>query len=54
MLLSDAVRLRDRMQAVRAYCRLEVWEDMWHVFQMFPIHKAALAMESIGRFLLER
>ena len=53
MLLSDAVRLRDRMQSVRAYCRLEVWEDMWHVFQMFPIHKATLAMESIGRFLLE-
>ena len=54
MLLSDAVRLRDRMQAVGVHCQLEVWEDMWHVFQMLPVHKAALAMESIGRFLLEQ
>ena len=27
--------------------------DMWHVFQMFPIKKAAAAMESAARFLLE-
>ena len=25
-------------------CRLEVWPDMWHVFQMFPMKKAAEAM----------
>jgi len=27
---------------------------MWHVFQMFPLRKAAAAMESVARFLLER
>ena len=27
---------------------------MWHVFQMFPIRRASLAMESVGRFLLEQ
>lgn len=52
ILLSDSVRLRDRMQAARVPCQLEVWSDVWHVFQMFPIKKAAQAMESIGRFLL--
>ena len=53
LLLSDSVRLRDRMQAAGVPCRLEVWSDMWHVFQMFPIKKAGQAMASVGRFLLE-
>ena len=41
------------MRTAGAECRLEVWEDMWHVFQMFPIKKAAAAMEQTARFLLE-
>ena len=53
ILLSDSVRLRDRLVQAGTPCRLEVWPDMWHVFQMFPIKKAAQAMEHIGRFLLE-
>ena len=54
ILLSDSVRLRDRLVASGVPCRLEVWKDMWHVFQMFPIKKANEAAESIGRFLLEQ
>lgn len=54
ILLSDSVRLRDRLVASGIPCRLEVWKDMWHVFQMFPIKKANEAAESIGRFLLEQ
>ena len=42
------------MLAARVPCQLEVWNDVWHVFQMFPIKKANQAMESIGRFLLEQ
>lgn len=53
ILLSDSIRLRDRMQAAQVPCRLEVWNDMWHVFQMFPIKRAGQAMERVGRFLLE-
>ena len=53
ILLSDSVRLRDRLVQAGTPCRLEVWPDMWHVFQMFPIKKAAQAMAHIGRFLLE-
>ncbi len=53
ILYSDAERLRDAMCAASAPCRLEVWEDQWHVFQMFPTKKAASAMEQMGRFLLE-
>ena len=53
ILYSDSLRLRERMQAAGVHCQLEVWEDMWHVFQMVPIRKAALAMEHIGQFLLD-
>ena len=35
------------------YCRLEVWDDMWHVFQMFPLKKSAHAMDCMAHFLLE-
>lgn len=53
ILYSDAIRLRDRLQAVQVPCRLEVWQDMWHVFQMFPMPTADRALEAVGRFLLE-
>mgnify|MGYP002411099447 FL=1 len=53
ILYSDAEALCLRLKAAGAECRLEVWEDMWHVFQMFPIKKAAAAMEQIALFLLE-
>ena len=54
ILLSDSIRLRDRLVSSGVPCRLEVWRDMWHVFQMFPIKKAADAMDNVGRFLLEQ
>lgn len=53
ILYSDAERLSERMKAAGAECRLEVWEGMWHVFQMAPSKKAASAMESMAHFLLE-
>lgn len=53
ILLSDSVRLRDRLVQAGTPCRLEVWPDMWHVFQMFPMKKATQAMNHIGQFLLE-
>lgn len=53
ILFSDSLRLRDRLVQSGVPCRMELWPDMWHVFQMFPTKKAAEAMESVGRFLLE-
>ena len=52
ILYSDSATLRQRMTAAGAVCRMEEWQDMWHVFQMFPIKKAAQAMEHVGQFLL--
>lgn len=54
ILLSDSIRLRDRMLQAGVSCKLEVWAEMWHVFQMFPMKRATEAMESVGRFLLEQ
>lgn len=51
ILLSDAVALRDQMLRDGVRCQLEVWRDMWHVFQMFPIRRAAKAMDHVGNFL---
>lgn len=34
-------------------CRLEVWKEMWHVFQLFPVKQTGEAMDAIGHFLLE-
>lgn len=53
ILNSDAVRLRDRLIEAQSPCRLEVWENLWHVFQMFPMREASEAMEHVGAFLLE-
>lgn len=53
LLYSDSIRLRDRLVQAGIPCRLEVWPDMWHVFQMFPMKKATEAMESVGKFLLK-
>ena len=53
ILYSDSAMLRQRMTAAGVVCRMEEWQDMWHVFQMFPIKKAAQAMEHVGQFLLD-
>lgn len=52
LLYSDSRRLMKRMRAAGVLCRMEEWTEMWHVFQMLPIKKAAEAMEHIGQFLL--
>lgn len=52
LLYSDSEQLMQRMRAAGVLCRLEEWKEMWHVFQMLPIKKAAEAMEHVGEFLL--
>ena len=52
LLYSDSEQLMERMRSAGVLCRMEEWTEMWHVFQMMPIKKAAEAMEHIGQFLL--
>lgn len=53
ILYSDAARLAERMLAAGADCRLEVWENMWHDFQMYPSKTASNAIQNMAHFLLE-
>ena len=53
ILYSDAERLAERMLAAGADCRLEVWENMWHDFQMYPSKTASNAIQNMAHFLLE-
>ena len=53
ILYSDSAALQEALHRAQVPCRLEVSEGMWHVFQMCPVKKAAAAMESAARFLLE-
>lgn len=54
ILFSDAQLLAEKLSRQGIPSRLEVYEGMWHVFQMFPNRKAAAAMKSVSRFLLEQ
>ena len=53
ILYADSAALYERLQAQHVPCRFEVAEDMWHVYQMFPLKKSAAAIDSAARFLLE-
>jgi acetyl esterase/lipase len=51
ILLDDSIHLRDRLLSCNVECYLEVWEGMWHVFQMLPMKKATRALQNISIFL---
>lgn len=53
ILYSDSERLHTALCAAGVPCHMEVFEDMWHVFQMFPLKKSAAALEEMSRFLLD-
>ena len=53
ILYSDAERLAERMLEAGADCRLEVWENMWHDFQMYPSKTASNAIQNMAHFLLQ-
>ena len=42
---------QDAMEQAHVRCRLEVYEDMWHVFQMGPFKTAVEAIHKCGEFI---
>ncbi|WP_042455465.1 alpha/beta hydrolase [Neobacillus dielmonensis] len=54
ILLSDSVRLVDRVQSAGGDATLKVWDDMWHVFQTFAIPEGQQSIDEIGEFVQER
>ncbi|MFZ6181946.1 alpha/beta hydrolase [Nannocystis pusilla] len=53
VLHDDAIRLAERVRAGQGRVELEVWDDMIHVFQVFPglLPEARRAIRRIGEFL---
>lgn len=53
ILLSDATRIVDKINAAGGQATLQVWPDMWHVFQYFvgKMPESMRAIEDIGAFL---
>ena len=52
ILHSDSLRLEEKLKEAGVPCLLEEWDDMWHVFQMYPTKKASDAIRNTAYFLL--
>lgn len=55
ILLSDSTRLAERVREAEVNVTLEVWDDMWHAFQLFAgfVPEANQAIDNIGKFINE-
>jgi len=53
ILLDDSKRLYDKMNALNVSVHLDVYPNMWHVFQMSPFKTAYDAMEKSAEFIFE-
>jgi len=53
ILLSDSIRLKEKMQAAGVNVKLDVFEGMWHVFQMAPFKTAYDAMDKNVGFIID-
>ena len=53
ILLSDSTRMADKVSAAGGKVTLQVWPDMWHVFQYFvgQMPESKQAIEDIADFL---
>lgn len=53
ILLSDARLLYEKMRKAGVQVQMEVFEGMWHVFQMSPLKAAFEAMDKMAEFIFE-
>ncbi len=51
LLLSQCLRLAQRMRIAGVDCDLRVWEGMWHVFEFYPIPEADRSIVEIADFI---
>ncbi len=56
ILLSNSERIADACIAAGIDAELQVWPEMWHVFQMFTIKmpEARRAIKNIGAYIQSR
>ncbi len=55
ILLSDSTRFADNLTACGGRVELQIWPEMWHVFQFFigQMPESAAAVDKVGDFLLQ-
>lgn len=51
ILLDDSRALYKQLLTHNVYAKLDIFEGMWHVFQMSPIAKAETAIERVASFI---
>ena len=51
LLLSQALRLAQRLRSADVDCDLRIWEGMWHVFEFYPIPEAEISIGEIAGFI---
>jgi len=56
ILLSDSLRLVEKARDAGVDARLDVWKEMWHVFQAFAVilPEAKRALAALGSFVREK
>jgi monoterpene epsilon-lactone hydrolase len=51
LLLSDSLRLAQKLREAGVICDLRVWEGMWHVFEYYPIPEAEASLKEVAEFV---
>jgi monoterpene epsilon-lactone hydrolase len=51
LLLSQALRLAQKLRAAGVECDLRVWDGLWHVFEFYPIPEAELSIAEVADFI---
>ncbi len=51
LLMSQCLRLAQRLRAASVDCDLRVWEGLWHVFEFYPIPEARQSIVEIAEFI---
>lgn len=52
LLLSDSLRLAEKLRKTGGQCDLHIWEGMWHVFEYYPIPEAEQSLREVSEFIV--
>ena len=53
ILLSDSLRLHKVLVDANVSVKIDIYSDMWHVFQMSPVRAARAAMDKNAEFIYD-
>jgi acetyl esterase/lipase len=51
LLMSQCLRLAQKLRAAGVECDLRVWDGLWHVFEFYPIPEAELSIAEVADFI---